>query len=214
MTPEPERTDDASLLEAWRAGSASAGETLLSRHFDVLYRFFRSKVDGPIDDLIQGTMLGAVEAKERFRGDATFKTFVLGIARNQLLRSIRARQRASKVFEPEQDSMVASAMDTSATERLGRHDERRLLISALRRLPLDLQIVVELFYWEGLSVSETASVCDVPTGTIKSRLSRARQRLHQTMKDVGVAHRGGETLRAELEAWASDVRAALAPRGL
>jgi hypothetical protein len=69
------RADDE-LLEAWRAGDLSAGNALFARHFDSLCRFFRNKVSGEIDDLIQRTLLACLEGQRSFRGDASFKTSV------------------------------------------------------------------------------------------------------------------------------------------
>jgi RNA polymerase sigma-70 factor (ECF subfamily) len=55
--------------------------------------------------------------------------------------------------------------------------ERKSLLVALRTLPLDLQIVVELYYWQEFKVAEIAAITDVAPGTVKSRLSRARDEL-------------------------------------
>ena len=73
MTDEPE---DLALLHAWHRGDDGAAETLLQRHFDTLYRFFRSKLDGPIDDLIQSTLLACIEQRDRFRGEHIATRFV------------------------------------------------------------------------------------------------------------------------------------------
>jgi hypothetical protein len=63
---------DAELLEAWGAGDKAAGEALFDRHFEAIYRFFQNKVGpGVIDDLVQQTFLGCVEAPDRFRGDSS-----------------------------------------------------------------------------------------------------------------------------------------------
>ncbi len=208
---QPGSKPDDELLRRWKQGEAAAGEELLVRYFDLLYRFFRSKLQGPIDDLIQGTLLAAVEAKDAFRGDSSFKAFLLGIARRQLLRSLRSRYRASKVFDPSQDSVVAKAADTSASKKIGRRDDRRLLMAALRLIPLDLQIVVELYYWEELSIKETAAACGIAPGTVKSRLARARRLLQGAMETIGATDAQQETARLGLERWASDVRDMLSP---
>ncbi|MEZ4372915.1 MAG: sigma-70 family RNA polymerase sigma factor [Polyangiaceae bacterium] len=47
------------------------------------------------------------------------------------------------------------------------------LVEALQRLPLDLQMAIELYYWEELSVAELAEALEIPAGTVKSRLHRA-----------------------------------------
>ena len=63
--------------------------------------------------------------------------------------------------------------------------ERRALVEeALRRIPLDLQIMCELHYWEGLSLPEAAAVVEIPLGTAKSRLRRAREALESELAEM------------------------------
>ena len=75
---------DAAQLEAWRAGDQDAGEALIERHYASILRFFRTKAGEDADDLVQLTFLRCVEASERYRGDAGFRAFLFGIARNVL----------------------------------------------------------------------------------------------------------------------------------
>jgi RNA polymerase sigma-70 factor (ECF subfamily) len=89
---------DAELLDAWRAGDQSAGDDLFQRHFDALYRFFSSKLSSGVEDAIQQTLLGCVEARDRFRGDGSFRSFLFAIARHQLLAAFRTRARDAAVY--------------------------------------------------------------------------------------------------------------------
>ena len=81
---------DAELLVAWKDGDARAGDALFSRHFEALYRFFRNKIGGAVDDLVQTTFLKCADAKDRFRGASSFRTFILSIARHVLMDHLRA----------------------------------------------------------------------------------------------------------------------------
>ena len=76
-------TDDFETLDRWRAGDRAAGNELLRRHFDGLYRFFRNKVDEGVDDLIQRSFLACVESKDRFRKQASFRTYLFTVARHE-----------------------------------------------------------------------------------------------------------------------------------
>ena len=80
-------SDDLDLLEAWRAGDKEAAGTLLRRHFSRVFQFFRSKLDDHVDDLTQRTFMACVEARERLRPEVSFRAYLLGIARKQLLRT-------------------------------------------------------------------------------------------------------------------------------
>ena len=82
----------------------------------------------------------------------------------------------------------------------------RLLLAALRHLPLELQLILELHYWEDLSTSEMAEVVGIPQGTVKSRLRRAREQLTAQI----AAHDADPTLiqttLQNLEGWARELR--------
>jgi RNA polymerase sigma factor (sigma-70 family) len=200
---------DFELLAAWRSGDAQAGNRLLRRHFKTVHRFFRSKIDGDIDDLIQRTFLGLVEALPRFQDRARFTTFLLAVARNQLLLHFRdlarARQRDAGDISVHELGVAAAPSGFLALKQ-----EQRLLLAALRRLPLDLQMTVELYYWERLGVDDVALVLDIPAGTVKSRLSRAREALKKALEELeGDADLKASTVN-DLESWARSLRDAIA----
>ncbi|MFY0540440.1 RNA polymerase sigma factor [Nannocystis pusilla] len=75
---------DSQLLTAWRGGDQAAGEALFARHFASIARFFRNKIHGDIEELIQRTFLGCLEGQQRFSGEGSFRGFLFGIARNVL----------------------------------------------------------------------------------------------------------------------------------
>jgi RNA polymerase sigma factor (sigma-70 family) len=173
-----EEASDAMLLRAWACGDSAAGSSLVRRHFPAVFRFFRTKVDRGVEDLAQRTFLACVESRDRFRGDGSFRSFVLGIARMQLLRHLqRERPRAVEPFSSRRLALQQTRVFTSPTGTLAEREEHRLLLMALRRLPLDLQMLLELHYWEGLSVADLARVLEIPAGTVKTRLFRARRML-------------------------------------
>ncbi|MEM7157759.1 MAG: RNA polymerase sigma factor [Myxococcota bacterium] len=168
-------TDDASLLRAWQAGDQVAGSTLFSRHYSCIYRFFMSKVPDAAEDLVQRTFLGCVEAADRFRGDSSMRTFLFGIAHNTLRHHLRKRHRLAEPL----DSGVHSAAELAPgpSTALAHAQEQRLLLRALRHIPLDYQIVLELHYWEQQSATQISEALGVAVGTIKTRIRRGRQLL-------------------------------------
>jgi RNA polymerase sigma-70 factor (ECF subfamily) len=168
------------LLCRWQAGDALAGEQVLAEHFWPIYRFFRSKVDHGADDLAQRTFLVCVEAREKLRPELGIRPFLFGIARRVLLESLRGLERDARC-----DPAVTSIAAITRTQgsRLDADEAGRALRDALRELPIDFQIAVELHYWEGLTVVEIGEVLGVPSGTIKSRLSRARRDLRAKLGD-------------------------------
>lgn len=195
---------DAELLNAWRGGDRKAGEALFERHFDAVARFFRNKVDAGIDDLIQRTFLACVETKDRFRGDSSFRTYLYGVAHNILGKHYRSKRRhGDKV-----DFGVTSVHDLAPSPSVivAKHREQRVLLEALRRIPIDLQIVLELYYWERLTAGEVAQIVGVPEGTARTRIRRARQLLEEEMgKLVGNKDLLQSTI-VNLEDWAASLR--------
>jgi RNA polymerase sigma factor (sigma-70 family) len=197
-------SDDVSLLAAWRDGNASAGETLIGRHYDAVLRFFRTKAFDDADDLAQRTFLRCVEPAAGFRGDSTFRAYLFGIARNVLFEHIRSRMRDRKV-DPDYGVSAIVDLNPGASTIAFRRGEQRRLVHALQKVPLEIQMALELFYWEELSVEELARALDVPPGTVKSRLHRGRSLLREAMESLPM-DAGPDSGRAELERWASDVR--------
>ena len=188
---------DGELLDDWRAGDREAGDSLLKRHFDTLYRFFATKAPGEhVKDLVQSTLLGAVEGRDTLRGDA--RPYLLGIARKQLYRFWRDRARDGHV-----DFSESSVHDLapSPSDLVARRGSGRVLIQAMRRIALDLQTVLELYYWEELSAAQIAQVLEIPEGTVRSRLRRALEALERvvpTIKDTEALLR---STIDELERW-------------
>lgn len=199
--------NDDELLDRWRQGDAEAASALFERHFDALYRFFRNKAPVVADDLVQRTLLACFEGRDRFRGDSRFRTYLFGIARNQLLMWF-AEQRGGAPCASEQESMAGLDPSPSAVEEL--RQEQTLILQALRALPVDAQVLLELFYWEQLSGRELAEVLGVPEGTIRSRLRRARQLLADELATLEREPTQLESTLTNLDDWARGLREALA----
>ncbi|WP_255215871.1 RNA polymerase sigma factor [Pseudenhygromyxa sp. WMMC2535] len=208
-----EPTSDLELFEAWRQGDQRAGRELFARHFDAIYRFFRSKIDDEsAEELTQQTFMGCVKGRERYRGDASFRTYLYTIARNRLYTHIRDRNRRDAVIEVGQQS-VADLDLGSPTQQIAVKREHQLLLRAMRRLSLDMQIALELHYWEGLSVREIAEVIETPEGTIKRRLQRARARLDELITELTEDIELRRSTTANFDQWAGELRARLAQKG-
>jgi RNA polymerase sigma-70 factor (ECF subfamily) len=158
---------DRDLLDGWRAGDAAAGSELFERHFDALYRFFRGKAEGGVDDLVQETFLACLRSRDALRGEASFRTYLFTVARHELYAYWRNRQRRAGDVDVGEISLADLA--TSPSGVVARKAEHQLLLRALRAIPLDLQIALELHFWQGLTGPELAVVLEVPEGTVRSR---------------------------------------------
>lgn len=174
-------TDDRDLLRAWATGDDAAAQALVERHYDAVRRFFVNKAGDDADDLVQRTFLACAEGAATFRGEASFRSFLFGIARNVLFEHIRGKVRAGRNAPDFRDSAIvdlAPGVSTMATKRA----DERLLARALQHVPVELQVALELYYWEELSMEEIGAVLGVPAGTVKSRLHRARGLLREAIE--------------------------------
>lgn len=182
--------DDAQLLRAWGGGDDRAGATLYRRHFDALYRFFRTKAPDDYEDLIQTTMLECVRSKDRFRGEAPFRAFLFGVARHTLLHHFRSRFRDRLDFDSSRSSVAD--LDPRPSTIAARNAENHRLLEAMRTIPMDLQIVLEMHYWEEMGTKELSATLEIPQGTVKSRLRRAREALREVLETGGRPAGGDE----------------------
>lgn len=174
---------DVELLDQWRAGDKAAGEELVARHWASVSRFFRSKIGDDGADLMSQTFLACVEARDRIEGD-NIKAYLFAVARRRLADHFRQRFRSPSV-----DLSVSSVVDlgTGPATNLGRQQRSDLLHAALARIPLDDQIALELAYFEALPMREIAGVLEIAENTVRSRLSRARDKLRAVLVTLGSA---------------------------
>ncbi|MGH1343881.1 MAG: RNA polymerase sigma factor [Nannocystales bacterium] len=194
---------DLQLFFAWREGDRDAGDRLLRKHVASLRRFFHNKVDREVDDLVQRTFLACTKAKNTFEGRASFRTLLFVLARRQL---IRFYERAARHNGEDIESLSVEDLRTSPSQLVARAKEHTLLLAALRRIPLELQMTVELHYWEDLTTSELSQIMEIPQGTVKSRLRRAREALARelgTFEDDGAP---SQRATDDLESWARALR--------
>ena len=75
-------------------------------------------------------------------------------------------------------------LDGSPSQLVISHSEQALLVRALRHLPLELQIILELFYWQDLRSLDIAEILDMPHGTVRSRIRRAREQLAERIEQL------------------------------
>jgi RNA polymerase sigma-70 factor (ECF subfamily) len=165
---------DVDLLTAWRAGDTSAGELLVARHWLSISRFMRSKVGDDGADLISQTFLALVESSAPIEN---VRAYLFTIARRRLADHFRAQSRRAA------DLSVSSVVDlaTGPATELSRRRKGEQLRDALVRIPVDDQIALELAYVESLSMKEIAEVLEINENTVRSRLSRARDRLREQL---------------------------------
>lgn len=200
---------DVELLERWRSGDLEAGNVLFERHFPAVYGFFRNKAGAGIDDLVQKTFVACVEGRDKLAEDASFRAYMFGAARRILYREYDRRHRDAKNL----DYGVTSVhdLDPSPSRIAVQKQEQRLLLQALRMIPLKHQVALELYYVQGIRGPQLAAVLDVPEGTVRSRLKRGLEKLRAKVETLTTSPELLESTIGGLETWAAGLQEPLSP---
>ena len=195
--------DDFELLDAWAAGDAAAARELLKRYTGPLYRFFDRKVDGPIEDMVQDTLVACVQGRDRFRREAGFRSYIFGIARHVLYAQLRAQHRGAGELDLESSSL--REIGPTPSEIVAKKKEQQILLEALRHLPVETQVLFELYHWQGLTALEIADVLGIGERAVRSRLHRAKEVLRETVERLAQTPDLLESTWADFEAWAKSL---------
>lgn len=200
---------DTELLDAWAAEDKGAASVLVDRHFDPLHRFFINKVhEDAVPDLAQDTLLECVRARGNFRGESSFRTFLLGIARHQLLHHYRRQKRKEgrlDEIEPEEESASSVLESQRMSSLLARRREQAIILSALRTIPIDYQVILELFFWEDLTGQECAAVLGINLGAVRGRLARAKQALRAALESGTASPADKASITGALGQWIMEI---------
>lgn len=165
---------DEELVTATLGGDLRAFERLVERHRAVVLRVAARIVgDDEAEDVAQDAFLRAYHRLARWRGEGPFRTWLLHIARNSAVDALEARRADAVPLAPATDELADAAESTPAArletvERLRRLDVKLKALSPQHRTVLVLRDI------EGLSYDEIAAVADMPLGSVKARLHRAR----------------------------------------
>jgi RNA polymerase sigma-70 factor, ECF subfamily len=176
---------DDELVRQTRAGKIAAFEALVERYRDVVFRV-ASRIVGPADadDVTQDAFLRAFHRLGQFRGDSSFRSWMLRIAHNTALNAL-ARRRPTVDLPSEEgvaDAFVDMAEGTPA-EQLELNERRDRLARKLAEVRPVYRALLVLRDLEGLSYEEIAEVTEAPLGSVKGRLFRARRELIEVLRN-------------------------------
>lgn len=185
---KPDASTVAALVARARSGDREAYDALVRTHFVAVYSFLHRLAGNPEDaeDLAQETFVRAHAALERWRGDASFATWLFHIARH--LEIDRRRARAASQSTPlDADLPGASARD--ASDEAQRGELVRRLSSELQRLPEHLRAAIVLRILEGREYDEIGAILGVRPATARTQVMQARRMLLRRLgPELGEAH--------------------------
>jgi len=184
--------DDANLVARVLAGDRSAFGVLIDRHRAGALAFARRLVSrADAEDVVQDALIAAFLAMGNLRAPERFKSWLLGIVIN--LCRTRLRLRREGYFDDRYGGRAISGfrLEDAAPSAEFIHEARELhhmISEAVSALPNEMQETVRLHYVEGLKLSEIAVLIEVPLGTVKARIHRARERLRIALaSEIGLA---------------------------
>ena len=194
---------DEELFAAWQGGSEPAGQQLCDRYYTRVLRFFELKQQWQAEDLTQRTFLACLErSAEQIQ---TFRTYLFGVARRQLMRALRDSYRVEKHKKFGEPAEVEH--QTRISGLIARQQEQQLLLRALTDLDTDNQVLLSLFYWEEMNARELGELFEVSHSAMRTRLSKARANLRDTLQKMSAPSGVRQSVLADVEGWARSVRA-------
>ena len=170
---------DHELMERIGAGEENAFPLLIRRYQSPLLNFFRRLgANHDAEDCVQEVFLRLYRYRDRYEHSAKFTTFLYTLARHVWTDRWRKRQRMERIEERARQEMPAES-----DGNLGRTRAALDAQQALTQLPEKLRIVLVMSLYQGLRYDEIADALQIPTGTVKSRVFLALQRLKEIYHD-------------------------------
>lgn len=176
---------DAMLIARIATGDRGAVQVLFSRHH-LRVRRFAARLTGDealADDLLNEVFLDVWRQAGRFEARSSVTTWLLAITRNKAYATRRRRSDA-----PLDEDFAAGLTDDADDPevQLQKRDKGTILRQCLNALSVEQREVMDLVYYQELSIQEVAEIVGIPENTVKSRMFNARKRLGELLKAAGV----------------------------
>lgn len=178
---------ESSLIAAAKGGDAAAFEALMGAYERRVYGLCLRMMGNPHDgeDCAQEAMLRIWQRLGQYRGDSAFSTWVYRVTASCCTDALRRRRPGASL-----DALRESGMDVrddapTPEQAQEARETNRAIAGALGGVPEGMRSVFLLRDVHGLSVEDTARALGISPGTVKSRLSRARERIAQSLRAQG-----------------------------
>lgn len=173
--------DDQALLEALADGDLSALRQLYDRHAPWLsVRLARRCNDREVvEDVLQDTFVAAWQGAQRYRGRGEVGAWLWGIAIRRLVSRLRSRRDVVLLRDP----AVSGATSPTVEDELLQGVEYGDLGRAMASLSPDMRAVIQATVLDGLTTREAARLLDIPQGTVKTRVHRAKAHLRASLME-------------------------------
>ncbi len=187
-----EQSVDQLLVERVQRGDKKAFDILVAKYqhkiVKLISRYIRDQSE--VLDVAQDAFIKAYRALPKFRGESAFYTWMYRIAINTAKNYLVAQGRRLpdsdvEISVAEQFEGASELRDYATPERLLLKDEiEKTVFEVIEQLPEDLRTAITLRELEGLSYEEIAEAMGCPIGTVRSRIFRAREAIHDKLKPL------------------------------
>jgi RNA polymerase sigma-70 factor (ECF subfamily) len=184
--PISSHNNETVLVHQIASGDDEALRTLFAVYGQRLYAYALRLTRDPAtaEDVLQESLVAVWQGAARFRGQGRVIAWLLGIVHHKSLNALR---RKPALLSGDEETLEAEPdHEPSPDERVLSLEQRRLVRAGLDRLSLEHRTVLELIFYQGLSLNEASQVLGCPLGTVKSRLNHAKASLRGCLAREGM----------------------------
>lgn len=180
-------TSESILVKRAKAGDTRAFEALVNQHARYVYTLTNRLLSDAqeAEDLAQETFIRAWRGLEKFRGESQFRTWLYRIATNLCYNRLPSLKQELAALDPD-DTLLLADKAPRAEQQVIRAEQQAELKDVIDTLPESYRLLVILRHVHDLSYAEIAQITDLPLGTVKTGIFRARKMLKERLESVWV----------------------------
>lgn len=179
--------DELMLIQQAQQGNTAAFEALVNQHAQLVYNLALRTVSNPqeAEDIAQETFVRAWQALPTFRVQSKFSTWLYRIVTNLCYNRLPRLKQDLLAVDPN-EQLDLEDTETAVETQLLTEEIRSELHKAIENLPESYRLLITLRHLQGMSYDEIATVIDMPLGSVKTGIFRARRQLRQTLTQIEV----------------------------
>lgn len=182
-------TEDRELIRECLAGNRKAYRTLLVRYQDIVFNYCKRMIRDPgqAEDIAQEAFVRTLTRLDRYDERYTFSAWIFKIATNLCIDHLRKSKRIAYSLDQDIESRDGSfrremaSKEPDPTARVQAGEQMQLLNEAIAELPEHYRSILLLRHQEEMSYEEIAQTLDLPIGTVKIRIHRAREQIKRRL---------------------------------
>jgi RNA polymerase sigma-70 factor (ECF subfamily) len=179
-------SDDRALIKAIAGGDAKALERLFARNQTRVFRYLTRIVrnEAQAEELLNEVFLGVWQSAGRYEGRSEPSTWLISIAHNKAVSSLRKKREVSGIDEEVAAAIVDEGDNPEVTSQ--KVDKAAHMRAAMQGLSTEHREILDLVYYQEQSVSDVAEILGIPEATVKTRMFYARKKLSELLQARGI----------------------------